>query len=137
TETVSALKTFFFRHPDIFQSDVAVLHDLERDLVLDLLHGKTRRSLVLDNESFDLIVGDVARPDDRDVAPRRVADPALLAIKDPGIAVAFCGCEKSAGCAGTYERLGQSETADLVESRHWRKPLLLLLFRAIYIDRAH
>src|SRR5207248_11196838 len=112
-------------------------HDLERDLVLDLFNAKPRRGLVFNDETLDLIVGDVARPDDRDIAPRRVADPALLAVKDPSIAVALCGGEKSARCARTDERLGQSETADLVEPRHWWEPLLLLLLRPIYIYRAH
>src|SRR5438445_1630891 len=86
-ERVAALETIFFRHAAIFQGDVAVLDDLERDLILDLFNAKAGRSLVLDDETFDLIVGDVARPDDRDIAPRRVADPALLAVKNPSIAV--------------------------------------------------
>ena len=71
---------------------MAVLHDLERDFVLNLINAETGRGLVLDDETFDLVVGDVARPDDRDVAPRRVADPALLAVKNPSIAVALRGC---------------------------------------------
>src|SRR6266478_2172405 len=82
-ERVAALKTIFFRHAAIFQGDVAVLHDLERDLVLDLFHAKPRCGLVFNDETFDLIVVDVARPDDRDIAPRRIADPALLAVKNP------------------------------------------------------
>src|SRR5438067_8443567 len=87
TERVTALKTVFFGHAAIFQGDVAVLHDLERDLVLDLFNTEPRRGLVLDDETFDLIVGEVARPDDRDIAPRRIADPTLLAVKNPSIAV--------------------------------------------------
>src|SRR2546429_1334420 len=88
-ERVAALETIFFGHAAIFQGDVAVLHDLERDFVLNLVNAEAGRGLVLDNESLDLVVGDVARPDDRDVAPRRVADPALLAVKNPSIAVAL------------------------------------------------
>src|SRR5438874_4602939 len=88
-ERVPALETIFFGHAAIFQGDVAVLYDLERDFVLNLVHAEAGRGLVLDNESLDLVVGDVARPDDRDVAPRRVADPALLAVKNPSIAVAL------------------------------------------------
>ena len=49
----------------------------------------------------------------------------------------FAVVSKSARCAGTDQRLGQAEAADLFKARHWRKPLLLLLFRPIYIDRAH
>src|SRR6266404_9462014 len=86
---VAALKTIFFGNAAIFQGDVAVLHDLERDLVLDLFNVKPRCGLVFNDETFDLIVGDVARPDDRDIAPRRIADPTLLAVKNPSIAVAL------------------------------------------------
>src|SRR5947208_16113913 len=88
-ERVAALETIFFRHAAIFHSDVAVLHDLERNLVLNLVHAKPRCGLVFNDETFDLIVVDVARPDDRDVAPGRIADPALLTVKNPGIAVAL------------------------------------------------
>src|SRR6266513_2493820 len=88
-ERVTTLKTVFFGHAAIFQGDVAVLHDLERDFVLNLVNAEAGCRLVLDDETFDLVVGDVTRPDDRDVAPRRVADPALLAVKNPSIAVAL------------------------------------------------
>jgi len=47
-----------------------VLNYLECNLVLNLFDLKARRGLVLHDESLDLIVGKVARPDDRDVAPR-------------------------------------------------------------------
>src|SRR6185312_151329 len=50
---------------------------------------------------------------------------------------AFCGGKKTTGRAGTDKRLGQSEAADLFKALHRRQPLLLLLFRPIYIDRAH
>ena len=69
--------------------DQAVLDHLERHLVLDLLDAEAGRRLVLDDEALDLVVVDVARPDDRDVAPGRVADPLLLAVEDPGVAVAL------------------------------------------------
>src|SRR5205809_3113109 len=136
-ERVTTLKTVFFRHAAIFQGDVAVLHDLERDFVLNLVNAEAGCRLVLDDETFNLIVGDIARPDDREVAPRRVADPALLAVKNPSIAVALGRGQKTARRAGTDKQLRQTDAADLVETRHWWKPLLLLLFRPIYIDRAH
>src|SRR6266404_2424065 len=82
---VAALETIFFGHAAIFQGDVAVLHDLERDFVLNLVNAEAGCRLVLDDETFDLVVGDIPGPDDRDVAPRRVADPALLAVKNPSI----------------------------------------------------
>ena len=85
----AALQAVRFRHAAVLQRDLAVLDHLERDLVLDLLDAEAGRRLVLDDEALDLVVGDVARPDDRDVAPRRVADPPLLAVEDPGVALAL------------------------------------------------
>src|SRR5881396_659453 len=101
-ERVTTLKTVFFRHAAIFQGDVAVLHDLERDFVLNLVNAEAGCRLVLDDETFNLVVGDIARPDDRDVAPRRVADPALLAVKNPSIAVALRRRQQTTRRAGTY-----------------------------------
>ena len=121
----------------VLQRDQAVLDHLERDLVLNLLDAEARRGLVLDDEGFDLVVSDVARPDDRNVAPRRVADPFLLAVEDPGVALAFRGRHQAAGRSGTHQRLGQAETADLFEASHRRQPLLLLLFRSGKVDGAH
>ena len=136
-ERIAALQAVRFRNPHVLQRDLAVLHDLERDLVLDLLDAESRRRLVLDDEALDLIVGEVARPDDRDVAPRRVADPALLAVEDPGIALALGGRGQASARSRTDQRLGQAEAADLFPARHRRQPLLLLLLRSVEIDRAH
>src|SRR5215471_8157844 len=61
-----------FRHPAVLHRDLTVLDHLERDLVLHLLDAEAGRGLVFDDEAFDLVVGHVARPDDRDIAPRRV-----------------------------------------------------------------
>jgi hypothetical protein len=63
---------------------VAVLDDLERNLVLDFLDAETGCRLVLDDEALDLIIGEISRPDDRNIAPRSVADPTLLAVEYPG-----------------------------------------------------
>src|SRR5207245_7446123 len=90
-------------------------------------YAASRRRFVLDDEAFDLIVGDVARPDDRDIAPRRVANPALLAVEDPRVAVALGGRGQAAARARTDQRLGEAEAADLFPARHRRQPLLLLL----------
>src|SRR5262249_15308392 len=78
---LASLETIRVRHAAILQRDLAVLDDLQRHLVLHLL----------DDEAGDLVVVDVARPDDRDVAPRRIADPALLAIENPAVAIALRG----------------------------------------------
>src|ERR1700734_1332483 len=116
---------------------MTVLNDLERDLVLDLFDAKARRRLVLDDETLDLVVGDIARPDNRDVAPRSVADPPLLAIEDPGVALSLGGGQQAAARTRSHQRFGQAETADLFEARHRRQPLLLLLLRSVDINRAH
>src|SRR5438270_10784674 len=88
-ERVTTLEAVFFGHAAIFQGDMAVLHDLQRDFVLNLVDAEAGCRLVLDYETFNLVVVDIARPDDGDVAPRRVADPALLAVKNPSLAVAL------------------------------------------------
>src|SRR3954449_6195659 len=80
-----------FRHPHVLHRDLAVLDHLERDLVLDLFDAEAGRGLVLDDEALHLVVAQVARPDDRNIAPRRVADPSLLAIENPDIAFTFGG----------------------------------------------
>ena len=67
----------------------------------------------------------------------RVADPLLLAVEDPGVAVALGGRGEAAAGAGADQRLGQAEAADLLEARHRRQPFLLLLLGAEQSDRAH
>ena len=136
-ERLASLKVVLLGHPDVLQRDLAVLDHLERDLVLDLLDAEAGRGLVLDDEALDLVVGDVARPDDRDVAPGRVADPPLLAVEDPGVALALRRRRQAAGRPGTHQRLGQAEAADLLEAGHRRQPLLLLLLRSRGVDGAH
>jgi hypothetical protein len=42
---------------------VAVPDDLECNLVLDLFDAEARGRLILDDEPLDLIVGEIARPD--------------------------------------------------------------------------
>src|SRR5207249_11821630 len=88
-ERVTTLEAVFFGHAAIFQGDMAVLHDLQRDFVLNLVNAEAGCRLVLDDEAFNLVVVDIAGPNDRDVAPRRVADPALLAVKNPSIPIAL------------------------------------------------
>src|SRR5262249_21955022 len=110
---------------------------LQRDLVLHLLDAEPGRRLVLDDEALDLVVLDVARPDDRDIAPRRVADPALLAVEDPAVAVALRRGRQTATGPRAHQRLGQREAADLFQPRHLRQPLLLLLLGARKVDGHH
>src|SRR5258708_1285073 len=95
-ERLVHLETVLFGLSAVVQCDQAILDDLERDLVLDLLDTEALRSLVLDDKAFDLVVVQIARPDDRNVAPRRIADPLLLAVQDPGVALAFRGGHEAA-----------------------------------------
>src|SRR5277367_1365036 len=136
-ERVATLEAVRFRNPNVLQRDVTVLDDLEGNLVLDLFDTEARRRLVLDDEALDLVVGDIARPDNRDIAPGSIADPSLLAIEDPGVALSLGGSQQAAARTRSHQRLGQAETADLLEARHRRQPLLLLLFRSVDVDGAH
>jgi hypothetical protein len=78
-----------FRQPNILHGDQAILDDLERELVLNLLDAKPRSRLVLNDESFDLVIREIACPDNRNVSPWRIADPLLLAVQDPNVALLF------------------------------------------------
>src|SRR6267142_656008 len=64
-----SLEAVCFRHAAIFPRDVAVLNHLQRHLVRDLLVAESRCRFVLDDEGLDLVVGEVSRPDDRNVTP--------------------------------------------------------------------
>src|SRR5258705_9257297 len=66
-----------------------------------------------------------------------MADPFLLAVQDPGIALALRRRRHAGGGSRTDERLRESEAADLFEANPRRPPLLLLLFRPAEIDAAH
>src|SRR5438477_10374345 len=136
-ERVAALQPVRFRHTDVPQRDVAVLDDLEGDLVFDLLDTEARRRFVFDDEALDLVIGEITRPDDRNIAPWRIADPPLLAVEDPGVAFALRRCRQPAGGAGTDQRLGEAKAADLVQACHRRQPFLLLVLRSVDVDRAH
>src|SRR5580693_7473484 len=131
------LETVLLRDPAILHSDQAVLNHLKCNLVLNFFDLEARRGLVLHDETLDLIVGKVARPDDRDVAPRGVTDPFFLPVDNPGVALAFGGRQQAASCSRTHQRLGQTEAADLFHASHRRKPLLFLLFRSTVVDGRH
>src|SRR5262249_33592130 len=93
------------------EGDERVLHHAQRHLVLDLLRGEPPRPLVHD-EALDLIVAEVAGPDDDVVRERGVADPFLLAVEDPCVAVAARGRGQAARRARADLGLGQAERAD-------------------------
>jgi hypothetical protein len=75
-----ALEAILFRHRAIVERDHAALNDSQRDLVLDFFCGETWGGFVLDDETFDLIVIDIAGADNRQVAPGRISWPPLLTI---------------------------------------------------------
>src|SRR5580704_3079570 len=131
------LETVLLRDPAVLHGDQAVLNYLKSNLVLNFFDLEARRSLVFNDETLDLIVGNVERPDDRDVAPGGVADPFFLAVDNPGVALAFGSRQKAPSCSRTHQRLGQTEAADLLHASHRRKPLLFLLFRSTVIDGRH
>src|SRR6266480_1505064 len=87
SERLIVLQAVFFRNAAVLHRDQAVLHDLEGDLVLNFVDLETGCGLVLDDKRLDLVVGEIARPDDRDVAPGRIADPFLLAVEDPCVPI--------------------------------------------------
>src|SRR5882724_9682752 len=75
TERLIILQTVRFRYSAVFHRDQAVLYHFEGDFVLDFFYFEARSGLVLHDECFDLVVRYVASPDNRNVAPRSVADP--------------------------------------------------------------
>src|SRR6185436_1456705 len=121
-ERIAALQAVCFGDPHILQRDLAVLDHLERNLVLDLLDAEAGRRLVLDDEALDLVVREITRPDDGEVAPWRIADPTLLSIENPGIAFTLGRCGHTAARSRTDQRLGEAEAADLFPAGHWRQP---------------
>src|SRR6266436_5848733 len=120
------LQAVFLRNAAVLQCDQAVLHDLEGDFVQDFFDLEAGCGLVLDDKRLDLVVGEIARPDDRDVAPRRIADPFLLAVENPCIPVTLGRSCKAASGSRADERFGQSEAANFFPARHWREPFVLL-----------
>src|SRR5262245_28128923 len=110
---LTSLEAIRVRHAAVLHRDLAVLDGLQGDLVLHLLDAEPGRRLVLDDEARDLVVLEVACPYDRDVAPRRVADPALLAVENPGVAFALRRGQEATAGARAHQWLGQGEAADL------------------------
>src|SRR5438874_1236477 len=87
---------------------------------------------LLDEEAAYPLLG--TRPDDRQVGDVPVRNPALGAADDPVVAVAT-GASCHPGRVGTELGLGQAEAADHLALRHGGEPALLLLVRAVAMDR--
>ena len=86
---------------------------------------------------FTWLSATFARPDHREIAPRGIADPPLLAVENPRVSLLLCRCQQAPGCSGTDEGFRQAKAADHFEAGHRREPPLLLLFRASGIDGTH
>src|SRR4029450_11267132 len=85
--------------PNPVEGDEGVLHDPQGDLVLQVLGGESGRP-GLDDEALDLAVVDVSGPDHRQVGEAGVADPLLVSIKHPDLAVAAGGGGPAPGGSG-------------------------------------
>src|SRR5262249_34484166 len=133
----ASLQTIRIGHAAVGHRDLTVLHDLQRDLVLHLLDAEPGGRLVLDDEALDLVVGHVARPDDRNVAPRSVADPALLAVEDPAVTLAFRRGRPTTTGPRATQRLRTRNAAYFFHARPRRLPLLLLPPLARAVDGIH
>ena len=77
-----------------------------------------------------------ACPHDHDVGEAAVADPALRPVDHEVVAVAPRGRLERDGVRAV-EGLGQRERAELLEPRHGRQPVRLLLVRSEHRDRLH
>src|ERR1700727_2195874 len=77
-----------------------------------------------------------ASPDRRDVGAAAVGDPQLLAVQDPVTAVAL-GLRAHAARVRPEVGLGQPEAPDRGPGREAGEPFLLLLLRAVGLDREH
>src|ERR1035438_8905262 len=74
------------------------------------------------------------RPDDGDVSDGSRRDPHLLAVNHV-FAADFLGARAHAAGVRSEVGLGQAETAKLLALLHWRKPCLLLLLAAEFVNR--
>ncbi len=135
-ETPSALQPMRLRHPHPVQGDVRVLHHPQGDLVAHLDRREAGRAL-LDHEPLDLLVLKRPGPDHHVVGERRVADPLLLPVQHPIVAVAAGGGGQPARGARPDVGLGEAERPDLLQPRHLRQPALLLLLRPAQVDGSH
>ena len=93
-------------------------------------------SAALDEEALDLAVGHVAGPDHHDIGDGAVADPLLLAVEHPAVALAPRRRLQADGVRAVV-RLGQREGPQRVDRRQLRQPALLLLLGAEHRDRLH
>src|SRR5439155_23412384 len=125
-EGVRAGQPVALRYPQVGQLDLGLPHRPQRTLAVDASRVVTGRAL-LDEEPLDLPVGVVARPDDHDVGDGAVADPLLLPVEHPRVAIAVCA-RLQRHRVGAVQRFGERERADRRQlGNRWQPPLLLRL----------
>src|SRR5262249_30120411 len=120
----------------VLETDRCILDDAQCHLVLHLFRRETRCAF-FDHESLDLIVVDVASPDDRQVCKGRVADAPFLPVQAPVLAATLGRRGKATRGTGANIGLRQTECADFLSPLHRRQPTLFLLIRTAKIDRSH
>jgi hypothetical protein len=111
------------RNAHVLRRDLRVLDNAERGLSRDELWIEARHT------AFDNVAANVAivtaRPDDDVISERRVANPAFVAVEHVRVAVTMrAGFEEVH--VGAVVRLGEVESANLLEPRHGWEPALLL-----------
>src|SRR6266566_752758 len=89
------------------------------------------------DKGFDLVVRDISRPHHAQVGEGGVADPLLLPMENPGVALPAGRGQKPARCPRSNERFCQGKTPDLIECGHVREPALSLFFRATDVYGSH
>src|SRR5260370_6035847 len=103
----------------IGERDVGLPHGTLCDLASHDLRVKTRRAL-FDEEAANVAIV-IACPDNRNVGKGGVANPALGSIDDILVSCAM-SARLQRHCIGAMIRLGQGESADLLQSCHLRPP---------------
>ena len=115
-----------FGHATLLQRDERILHHAQGNFVLHF-HRTEAWGAFLDQETFHLVVFQVAGPDDGHVTKRGVTDPFFLPVQNPGIPVAPGGGGETTRGSGANPWLGQPKGPDLLPASHGWQPLLFLL----------
>ena len=123
----------FLRHSHVVEEQGAGHRCAQRELVFDFL-GLVAGHTLFDDEALDAFVG--LRPHDGRVGDGRIRDPHLCAVEHPVVAVSLCMGLHVARVRAAV-RLGQPEAADGLAAGHGRQPAVLLLVRAVGVDRVH
>src|SRR5690606_6261298 len=87
-------------------------------------------------ETFDLIIIQIARPDDGQIRESSVANPFFLSIQHPTFSSASA-CGGQSTCRSRSDQwLRQPESTNFLQTLHSRQPLVFLRIRPTHIHRA-